>query len=289
MWRSRVWVLGVLVAFWLLVSVSAAFAAGGFITIGQDDGGVTFARFVSGYNSAYSGGGYVYSRWADETLEVKFSGERIVWYGPKQPNYGTAEVYLDGVFQRTVDCFAAEVAKTTRAAIWTSDLMTEGWHTLRIRATGDKNPLSSGTIVVVDDFSVEGLSPRSYAQRSDEAAGMFGGPWIYGANSAYVAKGYRYSRYVNAGFTKSFTGTKISWIGPKTGSYGRAKVFIDGVQQGTVVSQAGPTAWRAKIWESPTLPYGVHTLAIRPTGTKDATSKSTNIVIDAIDVSGGPE
>ena len=43
-------------------------------------------------------------------------------------------------------------------------------------------------------------------------------------------------------------------------------------------------AWRAKVWESASLPYGRHTLKIVPTGTKDAASKGTIIVIDAIDV-----
>jgi mannan endo-1,4-beta-mannosidase len=149
--------------------------------------------------------------------------------------------------------------------------------------TGTKNIASTGTAVVVDRFELSGASPRAYMTRHDEKSGTFSGPWTYGANAAYIAKGYNYSRYTNATFTKTFTGTRVAWIGPKTPGYGRAKVYIDGILKGTV-SQYGATGWRYKVWESASLPYGNHTMKIVPTGTKDAASKGTIIVIDAIDV-----
>ncbi|MDY0088419.1 MAG: hypothetical protein RBS78_08815, partial [Coriobacteriia bacterium] len=70
---------------------------------------------------------------------------------------------------------------------------------------------------------------------------------------------------------------------PKTGGYGRARVYIDGVLQSTV-SQRGTVGWRERVWESKTLPYGKHTIEIRPTATKDPQSKGLNVVIDALDV-----
>ena len=252
-------------------------------TIQHDAGGVTFGRWVSGYSAAYSGGGYVYSRWAGEWLEVKFYGTNIVWFGPKQPNYGIAEVYIDGVSKGTVDCYASDAYKTSEAAIWESGALADGLHTLRIRVTGTKRAASTSTIVVVDRFEVEGGAPKAYMVRNDEMSGTFSGSWIKGNNSAYIAKAYHYSRYPTATFTMTFNGTRVAWIGPKTGQYGRAKVYIDDVLQGTV-SQYGTMAWRAKVWESSSLSAGSHTIKIVPTGTKDAASASTIIVIDAIDV-----
>jgi len=251
--------------------------------IQHDAAGVTFDRFVTGYNSAYSGGGYVYGRWTGTKLQARFTGDTIRWIGPKQPSYGKADVYLDGVKVATADCYAPLAQATTSALIWESDPLTDGAHTLEIRLVGQKNAASSGYVVVLDRFEVQGAAPKGGGTRHDEKSGTLSGPWVYGANSAYIAKGYNYSRYATAAFTKTFNGTRVAWIGPKTGNYGRAKVYIDGVLQGTV-SQYGTTGWRYRVWESKSLPAGNHTLKIVPTGTKDAASKSTIIVIDAIDV-----
>jgi len=258
---------------------------GGMNTAGlnHDAGGVTFTRWITGYNAAYEGGGYVYSRTAGEALETRFYGSRITWNGPMQPGYGTAEVYIDGVYQGTFDCYAPAETKTTKAAIWTSRILPEGPHTIRIRATGFRNTLSTGSVVVVDSFSVEGMVPAGVAGRRDETTGSFAGQWIKGTNSAYIGRGYHYSRSQRAAFSMTFTGSRVAWIGPRTGAYGRAEVYVDGNYMGTV-SQHGPMAWRARVWESNPLAPGVHTLVIKPTGTKDAKSTGTNIVIDAIDV-----
>jgi hypothetical protein len=252
--------------------------------IQHHDAGVTFDRFVTGYNSAYSGGGYVYGRWTGTALQARFTGDWIRIIGPKQPNYGKADVYIDGVKVDTVDCYASDADKTLEAVLWETTALTDAPHTIELRLKGEKNIASTGNIVVLDRFEVDGAMPAGGGIRYDEMTGTFAGPWISGANSAYIEKGYRYSRYTNASFTATFDGTKVAWIGPKTGSYGRARVYIDGVQQGSVVSQYGPTGWRYRVWESKTLPAGTHTIKIVPNGTKDAASGSTNIVIDAIDV-----
>ncbi|MBE0418234.1 MAG: hypothetical protein IBX63_10760 [Coriobacteriia bacterium] len=253
-------------------------------TIHHHSAGVTFDRWVSGYSTAYSGGGYVYGRWTGTKLSVRFTGTTIRWYGPKQPFYGMADVYLDGGKVATVDCYASAEEATLSEVIWESGTLSDAPHTLEIRLTGAKNPASTSNIVVIDYFEVEGAAPAGGGQRIDETAGTLSGPWIYGTNRTYINGGYHYSKYSNATFTATFEGTKVAWIGPKTGNYGRAKVYIDGVQQGSVVSQYGTMGWRERVWESKTLTPGDHTIKIVPTGTKDAASKSTIVVIDALDV-----
>jgi hypothetical protein len=135
----------------------------------------------------------------------------------------------------------------------------------------------------VDRFDIEGSNPRAFMNRYDDETGTYAGSWVKGYNSAYIGGAYRYSKYPSASYTKTFNGTRVAWIGPKTNNYGRAKIYIDGVLKATV-SQYGATGWRYKVWESASLPPGNHTLRIVPTGTKDAASKNTIIVIDAIDV-----
>jgi hypothetical protein len=255
------------------------------LTIEQHDAGVTFDRFVTGASPAYSGGGYIYGhgKWAGTKLQVRFTGSAIRWYGPKQPVYGMADVYVDGQWKAQVDCYASDEDKTLNALLVQVDGLTDTAHTLEIRPK--VRTATDGSIVVIDYFQVDGAAPKGGGKRLNEsgAHAMFSGPWIYATNSAYIADSYRYSRYANAIYTATFNGTKVAWIGPRTGQYGRAKVYIDGALQGTV-SQYGATGWRHRVWESKTLPVGNHTIKIVPTGTKDAVSKSTNIVIDALDV-----
>jgi hypothetical protein len=254
-----------------------------FEYIEHDAAGVTFDRWVTGYSDAYTGGGYVYGRWSGTRLDAKFTGDTVYWVGPMQPSYGKADVYIDNVKVTTVDCYASSEDATEFAILFESDTLSDGPHTLSIRLTGAKNPASSGNVVVVDMFVAEGAKPTGGGIRIDEKDGVFGGSWVKATNPTYYGKSYAYSRWSSASWKMTFEGTRVAWVGPKTTSYGRAKIYIDGVYKGTV-SQYGTTGWRNKVWESPVLTLGTHTIEIKPTGTKDAASKGTNIVIDAIDV-----
>jgi len=253
-------------------------------TVEHDAGAVTFDRWVTGFSDSYSGGGYVYSRWAGTCLEVKFSGKQIGWVGPKQPNYGKAEVYLDGVYKTTVDCYAA--TGTTVALLWTSVVLPDTTHTLRIRLTGTQNPASSGNVVVVDRFLVNSFGTGAIAARFDEQGpqAAFTGTWIKSVNPTYVAKTYSYSRWSGPAYTATFFGSKVAWIGPMTTTYGKANVYIDGAYKGTVDCYSSTMGWRYRIWESASLTRGSHYIQIKPTGTKRAASTNTIVVVDGLDV-----
>ncbi|HET6497915.1 MAG TPA: hypothetical protein VFH17_02530, partial [Coriobacteriia bacterium] len=253
------------------------------VTIEHDAAGVTFDRFVTGRSTAYSGGGYVYGRWAGTRLAVRFTGTAIRWYGPKGPGYGTAEIRVNGVpLEEMADAYA--VSQTPDQVIYEVSGLANGRHTLEIRPTGQRNPASSGAIVVIDYFEVEGPSPTGGGTRLDETAGRLSGSWIRGVNGAYINGAYHYSRHATASITVRFTGTRIAWIGPRTNAYGRAQVLVNDRPIATVSQFNRTTGWRESVWESPVLTRGTHTLTIRPTGTKDAASRGTIIVVDAFDV-----
>lgn len=257
----------------------------GPVVIQHDAGGVVFDRWVTGRTASYSGGGYVYSRWKDVSLEARFTGSKISWYGPKQPHYGKAEVYVDGKYMATVDQYAPQSSATLSSVIWQSPTLAEGAHTIRIKVLGARNPSSTGDIVVLDRFEASGTSASAPPVRLSESntQASFSGTWVRGNNSAYIGSGYNYSRWKGSTFKVTFTGTKIAWIGPKTPQYGRVEVYIDGKYQGTVC-QYGSTGWRYKVWESPTLARGKHKLELRVTGTKSAASNGYNVVVDAVDI-----
>jgi hypothetical protein len=255
------------------------------VDLEHNAGGVTFDRWVEGYSGAYSGGGYVYSRWEGVALQARFKGTKVRWMGPKQPSYGKANVYIDGSFAGTVDQYSA--SGTLESLIFESATLTDTEHTLEIRLTGAKNPASTGYVVVLDYFEVEGPSPETPYTRTDERAGSFTGSWVYGANPTYFASGYTYSRWANATYRYTFTGTRIAWVGPKTGDYGRADIYIDGPSGravSTTVSQYGSMGWRTQVWESPVLPRATYTITVRIRGDKVAASSGNIIVLDAWDV-----
>jgi hypothetical protein len=261
----------------------------GDLALEHDAAGVSFDRWVTGYSTAYSGGGYVYSRWAGTRLDAKFTGDSISWIGPKQPAYGMADVYIDGVLAASnVDCYAAAPG-TLSATIWQSATLADGPHTISIRLTGAKNAASTGNVVVVDRFEVTGAAPAGGGNRIDDTAALPGstGTWITAANPTYYNQTYRYSRWVGAALTATFNGTRVAWIGPKTPNYGMAEVWIDDVMVATV-DQYKPNlaaqGWREVVWESGLLAPGAHTVQIRPTGTMNPASTAANIVIDALDV-----
>jgi len=260
----------------------------GPVTIEDQAAGVCFDRFVTGFGGTWSGGTYVYGRWANTALKASFTGSKIRWRGPKQPGYGKADVWIDGVYQATVDCYAPADSATLSAVIWESPDLGDGPHTLEIRLTGAKNAASSNYVVVVDKFEVEGSAPGTAATRVNEQGShaAFTGTWVMGANTTYTASTYTYSRWSGPVYKAYFSGTKVAWIGPKTNAYGCAKVYIDGVYKATVdcYAPAASTGWRYKIWESAELASGTHTIEIRPTGTKRAASLNTIVVVDALDV-----
>ncbi|HET6498242.1 MAG TPA: hypothetical protein VFH17_04215 [Coriobacteriia bacterium] len=262
-------------------------APSGPVTIEHDAAGVTFDRWVTGRSASYSGGGYVYSRWRDVWLEARFTGTQISWIGPKQPSYGIAEVYINGVLAETVDLYAPASSATLSAELftWRSPTLSSEPHTIRIRVLGTRNPASSGTTVVLDRFEVtgEGASGGGVRLSDSGTQARLSGTWVRGDNQAYLGGSYQYSRHATASITVRFTGTRIAWIGPRTGNYGHVDVFINNVPQGPVC-QFGPTGWRYRIWESEVLPRGTHTLELRVRGTRSSSSSGNTIVVDAFDV-----
>jgi hypothetical protein len=261
----------------------------GTVSLEHDAAGIVFDRWVTGYSTAYSGGGYVYGRWAGTVLKASFKGSSIEWIGPKQPSYGMADVWIDGALVASnVDCYAPAPG-TLSTTIWESAALADGPHTIELKLVGHKNAASTGNVVVLDKLEVTGASPSGGGTRYDDSTASPGytGSWLPCVNPTYVNTTYAYSRWTNAAFTLPFTGTRVSWIGPRTTNYGIADVYIDSVKVATVDCYRANLAtqgWREVVWTSGVLSAGAHTLVIRPTGTKHPSATAANVVVDAIDV-----
>ena len=82
-------------------------------------------RFLDGH-SMYAGSG------AEAT--VKFTGSKVWLYGTKDPNHGTADIYIDGTKISSIDTHTA--TRATAQMIYESEDLSFGEHTLKIVNTG---------------------------------------------------------------------------------------------------------------------------------------------------------
>lgn len=103
------------------------------------------------YNrSSYYGGTAHATTGAGVTAQYTFSGSRIAWYGIAGPDHGKADVYVDGVLEKTVDCYATQWHPQI---LYSPVGLGSGSHTIKIITRSDKNPASSDTYVEVDAFA----------------------------------------------------------------------------------------------------------------------------------------
>ncbi len=97
-----------------------------------------------------------YSASVPAYAEYTFTGTGIQWIGEANYSGGVAEVYLDGMKASTVDPFMAPSA-IQQYINFSREGLPYGTHTIRVVATGVKNPSSTvypGTKVLIDAFRV---------------------------------------------------------------------------------------------------------------------------------------
>lgn len=116
------------------------------------------ALYYSGmWSDLYDGGDYAgterYSNQTGAYVEHYFSRTSVRWIGTKYVNMGKADVYLDGVFQETVDAYDGSGSKQYRQVLYEKTGLSAGSHTLKVVVRGEKNAASSGTYVLIDAFS----------------------------------------------------------------------------------------------------------------------------------------
>jgi hypothetical protein len=79
----------------------------------------------------------------------------------------------------------------------------------------------------------------------------------------------------------SFTGTSVTWASPIGTHKGKAEVWIDGVKVATVDLYASTSQVRKVIFTRSWSTVGSHTLEVRATGTKNASSGGKRVDVDA--------
>ena len=102
---------------------------------------------VTYYNASQS-----WTETMNDTAKLTFIGRQLQFFGVSAPWHGIAAVSIDGVAETMIDLYAG--TKTGNALLWTSPLLAPGMHTFTLRATGDNNPASTRTVIVVDRVEI---------------------------------------------------------------------------------------------------------------------------------------
>ncbi len=95
---------------------------------------------------------------AGDVLSIPFQGVAFRLYGSRGPEFGMAEVRLDGKLIQTVDCYAAE-ADTQQLLVSRQGLPLDR-HELEIRVLNRKNGESTGRTIGIDSLQVVYVDPE---------------------------------------------------------------------------------------------------------------------------------
>jgi len=125
----------------------------GWLTVSSDP----YASNASGGSLTYATSGT--NAVANSTsCSLTFTGSRATWVGLKAVNRGIGAVYIDGIFTQNVDCYSATAV--WQASLYTSPVLSNGTHTIKIVYTGTKNAAATGTYAIdVDAIDVTGPVP----------------------------------------------------------------------------------------------------------------------------------
>jgi len=145
------------------------------------------------YSSGRSMGDYHsdvhYTQNNGEYVQYSFVGPAITWIGELQNDEGNVAVYLDGVFQQTVNCYS-----TTRIAqqrLFSATNLSAGRHSLKLVK-------QSGSYLVVDAFAVAPTPPAPSVPLGVSAVGGTNQVTLDWAGSAGAA-GYQVERATISG------------------------------------------------------------------------------------------
>jgi hypothetical protein len=231
-------------------------------------------------NASASGGGFSAAHISGPKTVFAFSGTNVALLARKATDGGKASIYLDGVKQADVDFYAA--SDQWKVNVWSKTGLSAGSHSLEVRVLGTKQAASSGTWVYVDAFTVGAVSYEETSTavktffRTTSAASALGGSYDL---IDHVASG---DTNTVPTFKMSFYGTDVDLYATKGANYGKANVYVDGALKATVDFYAAATTYAVKVYDSPTLTGGIHTVEIRVTGTKSAASTGTVVSLDQI-------
>ena len=223
------------------------------------------------------------------SVEFTFTGTQISWYGLKNDDLGMASVYIDGeLIESDIDCYS-----TVRIVqnLFTKTDLTDGVHTIKVVANGNKHPDSRGIALVHDYFGFLGepgtatSTPGSFIDNSSERI-TYTGEWVSLTREGMYFNGTCcFNRTNIASMELTFQGTSIAWYALQNDDLGHVKISIDGEVVADNIDCYSTDRRVRLFFEKKDLSEGTHTIKIETKGTKHPNSKGYALVNDYFVVS----
>ncbi|MDP4092301.1 MAG: stalk domain-containing protein [Bacillota bacterium] len=236
------------------------------------------------------------NHWSNQTnayYQVIFQGNQVNIYGAIDPGHGIAAVSIDGSAETLVDFYSS--VRKDNVLVYTSPVLSNGQHTLKVRVTGSKNSASTGTFVnadrvdVLNNVTTPPANP-SVVSINDNTAGTaqsqfnYQGAWYYGYQTGAYNSDNHWSNQSNAYYQVVFQGTQANIYNAIDPGYGIAAVSIDGSSETLIDFYSAVRKDNVLLYSSPVLNNGLHTLKVRVTGTKNSNSSGTYINADRVEI-----
>ncbi|MBL4936329.1 hypothetical protein JK636_11210, partial [Clostridium sp. YIM B02515] len=237
--------------------------------------------------TGYSGGTGKYALASGASVEYKFTGTSVKWISYKALNRGKADVYIDGVLDANVDLYSA--TEQTKTTVYQKSGLTNALHTIKIVATGQKNPSSSNTIVIFDAFEINSntntpTDPQPQTIEETNTSLVYTGTWTSITGTGYSGGTGKYALASGASVEYKFTGTSVKWISYKALNRGKADVYIDGVLDANVDLYSATEQTKTTVYQKSGLTNALHTIKIVATGQKNPSSSNTIVIFDAFEI-----
>jgi len=285
---------------WLAYASSAPYwmTINGCTNGGDDDGALTTGSWghdgdgTGAYNGTTS-----YSVTGNNSVNVKFEGTQIAFRASKSSDSGKAAISVDGGLETIVDLYSA--TRQGDQLVYTSPVLTSGTHTLKVRVTGARNSASSGNYVSPDrvvispgavsvDDQVSGTGVNEFNYRKENGGQNLKGYWGYdGDGTGAYAGTSSWSNRAEDSVTVKFDGTQVAFHAVKTPDSGKAGFSVDGGAESVVDLYSATRQANQLVYTSDVLTSGVHTLKVRVTGTKNASSSGVFVSPDRVVLSPG--
>jgi hypothetical protein len=252
----------------------------------------------SGTSLNTGAGTATYSATGGAQAQFSFTGTSVTWLGFRGPFAGIADVWMDGVFARSIDLYAPN--EQVRAPVFIATNLTAGPHTLRVDVRGQQNAAATGALVVVDAFDVTLLQSAPSVARVQETDAAISytvtstTDWLQesrtplrSGETAKVAVPRQDSKFAagEGKVTFTFTGTGVRWIGDRGRDRGIARVSLDGGTPVAIDTYAAlQDEYQAAIFTATGLAPGNHTLTIFVTGNANAGSQGRYIAVDSFEI-----
>jgi hypothetical protein len=241
-----------------------------------------------------SGGSYLSTSQKNAAILVSFTsagGPAFQLFGTTGPGMGNMEVIVDESYSIYPDLYSRTTAYKQLLA--TSNPLSPGPHTIRIKCLGTPSPGHTGTAITLDAIDMTGYltqAPMPTRHEQDDTNINYAfNDWTTSYSGSASSGSYLSAAAPGSSVNVTFNGNYCAWIAKKGPGCGKALVVLDDGTPGewsTTVDlyAASYDRYKQKVYNTGYLTNGPHTLSIYWIGQKNTYATSTRINVDAFDV-----